>query len=55
MCQINHSLFVCHGAKSITILWLYLDDILVTGSDPLVVSTLLQALHTQFSMHHLGE
>lgn len=53
--QSDHSLFVRHTHNSVTILLLYVDDILITGSDTTFISQLLQSLHSQFDMRNLGE
>nr|CAC37623.1 copia-like polyprotein [Arabidopsis thaliana] len=48
------SLFVCHQNGQSLILLLYVDDILLTGSDQLLMDKLLQALNNRFSMKDLG-
>lgn len=55
MSRTNNSLFVCHESHSVTILLVYVDDILPTGNDSTIIKTLLTALHNQFAMRHLGE
>ena len=47
-------MFVYHTSTSITVLLVYVDDILLTGSDPLYISTLVQHMHSVFSMKELG-
>lgn len=54
ICQTDTSLFVRHCARSITILLVYVDDILVTGNDQKFISDLLQLLSSCFDMRHLG-
>lgn len=50
----DSSLFIKHTSTSITILLVYVDDILLTGSDPLYISTFVQHMHSAFSMKELG-
>lgn len=40
---------------SITILLIYVDDILLTGSDPSLIQALLAQMHAAFSMKELGD
>lgn len=54
-CHTDNSLFVRHLAHTITILLLYVDDILITGNDVGYTNDLLQTLHFEFDMRHLGE
>lgn len=49
------SIFVKPGKKSIIYLLIYVDDILVTGSDLHQVNDLIQQLHAQFSLRNLGD
>lgn len=55
MCQSDNSLFVRHDRDSITILLVYVDDILLTGSNSGYITQLLTVLHQHFAMRHLGE
>ncbi|KAG7578201.1 Integrase catalytic core [Arabidopsis thaliana x Arabidopsis arenosa] len=48
------SLFVCHQDGKVLYLLLYVDDILLTGSDQSLLQDLLQALNSRFSMKDLG-
>ncbi|XP_028058136.1 uncharacterized protein LOC114262005 [Camellia sinensis] len=50
----DSSLFVKHTSTSIAILLVYVDDILLTRSDPLYISVLVQHMHSAFSMKELG-
>ncbi|XP_028089128.1 uncharacterized protein LOC114289580 [Camellia sinensis] len=52
--QYDYSLFVKKTSTSITILLIYVDDILLTRSDSLYIQTLVQAMHSAFSMKELG-
>ncbi|XP_028119840.1 uncharacterized protein LOC114317335 [Camellia sinensis] len=52
--QCDSSLFVKKTSTSITILLIYVDDILLTGSDAMYIQTLVQAMHSAFSMKELG-
>jgi len=55
MCHTDQSLFVRHHGCSITIILLYVDDILITGSDSRYIHQLIQALNVRFEMRHLGQ
>lgn len=54
LCHLDNSLFVKRSNKSIIILLIYIDDILITGSDSAAIQSLLKALYIQFDMRHLG-
>ncbi|RVX10653.1 Retrovirus-related Pol polyprotein from transposon TNT 1-94 [Vitis vinifera] len=48
------SLFIFHTATDILILLVYVDDILVTGSNPMLVSHFISYLRTKFALRDLG-
>ncbi|RVW14006.1 Retrovirus-related Pol polyprotein from transposon RE1 [Vitis vinifera] len=48
------SLFIHHIASDILILLVYVDDILVTGSNPKLVSHFISYLHDKFALRDLG-
>ncbi|RVW31775.1 Retrovirus-related Pol polyprotein from transposon RE1 [Vitis vinifera] len=48
------SLFIFHTATDILILLVYVDDILVTGSNPTLVSHFISYLSTKFALRDLG-
>ncbi|CAA7036579.1 unnamed protein product [Microthlaspi erraticum] len=48
------SLFTYHRGSHTLVLLLYVDDVLLTGSSPELVNTLIHELSTQFSMKNLG-
>ena len=50
----DSSLFVQHTSISLLILVIYVEDILVTGSDPAPLAQFIQHMHTVFSMKELG-
>lgn len=50
----DSSLFIKKTSTTITILLIYVDDILLTGSDPLYITSLITHMHTTFSMKELG-
>lgn len=54
MSHCDNSLFLRHTKTSITILLVYVDDILLTGNDSTFISTLLSNLKPQFAMRLLG-
>jgi Reverse transcriptase (RNA-dependent DNA polymerase)/GAG-pre-integrase domain/gag-polypeptide of LTR copia-type len=48
------SLFLCHTSTSLTIVLIYVDDILLTGSDSSFILQLISSLSTSFSLKDLG-
>ena len=50
----DNSLFIRHSPTSITIVLIYVDDILVTGSDSSFIFSLITHMHSAFSMKELG-
>lgn len=48
------SLFVSHHGRSITLLLLYVDDLIITGNDRVYISQLIAQLHLVFEMKNLG-
>ena len=48
--QYDSSLFLQRSSKGIVILLVYVDDIVVTGSDPEAISKIQQLLHSTFHM-----
>lgn len=53
-CHSDPSLFIKQTPTSLTILLVYVDDILLTGSDPALITQLLTQMHHFFSMKELG-
>lgn len=53
-CSLRRVLFVFEKVSVFIILLVYVDDILVTGNNPLVVSNLINDLNTQFALKRLG-
>lgn len=53
--QYDPSLFLQRTSKGIVVLLVYVDDIVVTGSDQEVISTIKQLLHSTFRMKDLGQ
>ena len=52
----DHTLFIKHGStRNVTILLVYLDDILITGGDCEEIQRLTKALSRQFEMKDLGQ
>jgi len=49
------SLFLQRTSKGIVILLVYVDDIIVIGSDQEAITTIKQLLHTTFHMKDLGQ
>ena len=52
--RVDTSLFIHHTASDILILLVYMDDILVTGSNPKLVSHFISYLHDKFALKDLG-
>jgi hypothetical protein len=48
------SLFIYHKARVTIYLLVYVDDIIVTSSTPVAVTTLLEGLHSEFALKDLG-
>ena len=53
--KVDYSLFTCTKGKSLTTLLIYVDDILITGNDPIAISSLKQFLHNHFWIKDLGD
>ena len=53
-CYSDSSLFVRHTPSSTTYLLVYVDDIIITGSDPSYISSFTQSLDLEFSLKDLG-
>lgn len=47
-------MFVLQTSTSITIRLIYVDDILLTGSDPTFITQLISHMHASFAMRELG-
>lgn len=54
MSHSDNSLFIRHTSTSIVVLLVYVDDILLTGSDTKFIRQLLVSLDSQFGMRLLG-
>lgn len=50
----DHSLFIRHHMHHTTFVLVYVDDILITGSNTTEVQSLIQNLHSTFSLKDLG-
>ncbi|XP_062006043.1 uncharacterized mitochondrial protein AtMg00810-like [Rosa rugosa] len=51
----DYSLFVCKDGTSLTVLLIYVDDILITGNNMESINDLKQFLHTRFRIKDLGD
>lgn len=51
----DNSLFICNAANHIVFILVYVDDILVTGSSPSIVSSIISALSQHISLRDLGK
>ena len=51
----NYSLFTRIQGKSCTTLLIYVDDILITGNDPVSIAAIKKFLHSQFQLKDLGD
>ncbi|KAL4573020.1 hypothetical protein LXL04_019813 [Taraxacum kok-saghyz] len=54
-CQSDTSLFVHVTAKSTIYVLVYVDDLIVTGTDDSILSQFIQKLHTMFSLRDMGD
>ncbi|XP_074327310.1 uncharacterized protein LOC141665234 [Apium graveolens] len=52
--KLDYSLFICKDNTDITIVVVYVDDILVTGSNLAKITALKQHLHAKFTIKDLG-
>lgn len=50
--RITH--YLCHNSSSITILLIYVNDILLIENDSVFINQLLEDMHKQFDMRSLG-
>ena len=50
----NHSVFYRNSKVGIILLFVYVDDIVIPGSDTIGVSSLMSLLHDQFHAKDLG-
>ena len=51
----DYSLFTRIQGKSFTALLIYVDDILITGNDPVSIAAIKKFLHSQFHLKDLGD
>lgn len=52
--QHDHSLFLLHDSICITLLIVYVDDIIITGSSEAAITHLKQFLHPKLQLRDLG-
>ena len=52
---VDHSLFLKHDGKHTTTLLVYVDDIILTGTNPMEISTITGLLHNFFHIKNLGD
>lgn len=50
----DNSLFIKREHKSCIYIFVYVDDIIVTSSDPQLIKTLVQQLNKEFALKDLG-
>ncbi|RVW98057.1 Retrovirus-related Pol polyprotein from transposon TNT 1-94 [Vitis vinifera] len=53
--RIDSSMFVHFGTHSTLIVLVYVDDIIVTGSSPVLIQQLIHKLHSLFALRDLGQ
>lgn len=51
----DYSLFTKREGKSFTAILIYVDDILITGNDPISIAIIKKSLHDHFRLKDLGE
>lgn len=49
------SLFICHNGPAITLVLVYVDDIIITGNHSSFITTLIRQLSSKFAMKDLGD
>jgi hypothetical protein len=54
-CNGDHTVFYRHNGNHITIMAVYVDDMIITGDDPLEVTKLKENLCAQFEVKDLGQ
>jgi hypothetical protein len=54
-CSGDHTLFYCHPGNCITILAVYVDDIIITGNDTLEIAQLKENLSKEFEVKDLDQ
>lgn len=52
--SVDSSLFICHNSLGTLILLLYVDDIILTGSNPTFLDNFIQKLEAEFALKDLG-
>lgn len=52
--SVDSSLFICHNSLGTLILLLYVDDIILIGSNPTFLDNFIQKLKAEFAMKDLG-
>ena len=53
-CNDDHTVFYRHSGNHVTILAVYVDDIIITGDDTLEISRLKKNLNKEFEVKDLG-
>lgn len=54
-CNGDHTIFYRHSGRKITILAVYVDDIIITGDDEVEIKSLKKNLRKQFEVKDLGQ
>lgn len=54
-CQSDHTLFVKRGGETVTMITVYIDEIVLTGSSEKEMQVLKQYLSIEFEIEDLGE
>ncbi len=54
-CNSDHTVFYYHSGGRVTILAVYVDDMIITGNDPLNISQLKKNLSKEFEVKDLGQ
>jgi len=54
-CNGDHTLFYRHSGNHITILAVYVDDIIITGDDTMEIDRLKESLSKEFEVKDLGQ
>lgn len=54
-CYVDPSLFIYNNKGNREFSFVYIDDIVITGSNDVLVGELIKSMVSEFSLHKLGE
>jgi len=53
--HMDYSLFICHAGSIHVFLLIYVDDIIITGNNPAIITLLIDKLQSNFALKDLGD